>query len=139
MAIPAVNMSYVGQGPAANGEYIAASNESGPASKYLVGYGTATLDGASTSFTANFVDGTVTPFGTWTGSGAGQSFTAAKPAIIDGYRLAAGLSGTADTAAASVTAVVSAVSTTGCTITISGADTNGHTLSFAVEIYPYLS
>lgn len=56
MAISAVNLSYIGAGPTAAGQ-ILASNDPGPLAKVLVGYGTATLDGSSTTFTVNFIDG----------------------------------------------------------------------------------
>lgn len=137
MAIPAVNLSYVGKGPTANGETLA-NNEGGPLGKALVGYGTATLDGAATTFTVNFIDGTKTPFGTWSGPAGNQVLTAAKPALIKIIRVF-DVNGTDDTAAATVTAIVSAVSTTGFTVTLSGADVNAHTLSFVAEIYPSLS
>lgn len=57
MSIPAVNLAYIGLGPTAQGQIIA-SNNSGPLAKQLVGYGTATLDGAATTFTVNYIDGT---------------------------------------------------------------------------------
>lgn len=56
MSIPAVNLTYVGAGPNANGQ-IVADQTSGPKSKELVGYGTATLDGSATTFSVNFIDG----------------------------------------------------------------------------------
>lgn len=137
MAITAVPLKYIGSGPTANGERIA-DITSGPASKILQAYGTATLDGTSTSFTANFVDGTITPFGTWSGVPGNQTLTAAAPALASAWRIVS-VNGTADTAAAATTAVVSAVSTTGLTITISAAGTAAQTLSFMVELVPYLS
>lgn len=137
MAITAVPLKYIGNGPTANGERLA-NITSGPASKVLQAYGTAILDGVATSFTANFVDGTITPFGTWAGVPGNQTLTAAAPALVAAWRIV-NVNGTADTAAAATTATVSAVTTTGFTVTISAAGTAAQTLSFMVEIVPYLS
>lgn len=56
MSISAVNLTYVGQGATAGGQEIA-NYGPGPLAKEVVGYGTATLDGSSTSFVVNFIDG----------------------------------------------------------------------------------
>lgn len=57
MAIPAVNLSYIGQPASPAAGQVFASNDSGPLGKVIVGTGTATLDGALTAFTVNFIDG----------------------------------------------------------------------------------
>ncbi len=62
MAIPAVNLSYIGAGPAATGT-ITSNYQGGPQGKTLLGMGTATLDGAATTFTVNWLDGVQKPFG----------------------------------------------------------------------------
>lgn len=62
MAIPAVNLSYIGQGPTAGG-VITGNNQGGPLGKTLIAMGTATLDGALTTFTVNWLDGVQKPFG----------------------------------------------------------------------------
>ena len=134
MSIPAVNLSYVGQGPTANGQTIA-DQTSGPKSKVLVGYGTATLDGSLTAFTINWVDGSKTPFGAWSGPAGNQALTAAAPFAAFAQRIGA----TGDTAADSTTVQLSDTTTTGATITISAAGSNGHLLSFLVYIIPYSS
>jgi len=137
MSIPAVALSYVGQGPTANGQTIA-DQRSGPIAKTLIGYGTATLDGSATTFVVNFIDGTKTPFGTWSGPAGNQVLSATKPALVAVQRVF-DVNGTDDTAAATITAIVSAITTTGFTVTISGAGTNAQTLSFSAIIVPSLS
>lgn len=62
MAIPAVNLTYLGNGPTASGQ-VTSNLQGGPLGKTLVGIGTATLDGAASTFTVNWVDGTQRPFG----------------------------------------------------------------------------
>ena len=57
MSIPAVNLTYLGQPATPSQGQIIHGNDSGPMGKRLIGYGTATLDGAATTFTVNFVDG----------------------------------------------------------------------------------
>lgn len=56
MAIPAVNTTWLGQSSLAQGQ-IYGNNATGSQNEVLIGGGTAILDGATTSFTANFIDG----------------------------------------------------------------------------------
>jgi len=57
MAIAAVNLSYIGQPSSPAQGQIVNSGLGGPLSEVLVGIGTAILDGSSTSFTLNWIDG----------------------------------------------------------------------------------
>lgn len=59
MAIAAQNATYVNQGPSASGQVLA-PNELSNLENALVGTATFTLDGALTSATLNFIDGTKT-------------------------------------------------------------------------------
>jgi len=59
MAITAVNASYLTQGPAVSGQ-ILANNAKSATETALVYTALVTLDGASTTFTLNFIDGTQT-------------------------------------------------------------------------------
>lgn len=59
MAIAAVNAAYKTQGPTASGQILAGSGLS-EAEVALVYTATVTLDGSSTQFTLNFIDGTKT-------------------------------------------------------------------------------
>lgn len=111
MAISAVNASYRTQGPTASGQ-ILADNSASSSEVALVFTGTAILDGSTTTFTLNFIDGTKT-----------LSFTptAVLLTITGGTQ-----------AAATVAAVnVSAITNTGCTVNIGGAGTSLNTLTFA--------
>ena len=134
MAIAAVNASYVGNGPTGNGQRIA-DQTSGSLAQRLVAFGQFTGDGASTSATLNWVDGTVTPFGTWSGPAGNQTLTAAAPKVSAVSRGA--LSSAADTAASSIVVSLSAVSTTAATVAFSAAPANGALITVVVEIYPY--
>jgi hypothetical protein len=118
MSITAVNAVYEGAGPTATGQILAQSNMAGQASRMLPFTATATLDGSSTSFRINYIDGTAT--------------------ILTPKGIIACASGGPATAAAATVSVSSAVShnaSTGqddyMTITISGADSNGHFLTVA--------
>src|SRR5690348_14220030 len=117
MAISAVNLKYSGQGPSASGQILAQAG-GGDHTRALDAYGTATGDGASTTFVVNFIDGTATlPF---------------TPNGIFASRVVA----STDTAATtiSVAAAGGAVSNTGATLTCSAAPANGALLSFCVRI-----
>lgn len=59
MAISAVNATYLTQGPALSGQVIADSSNASTETA-LAYVATATLDGTSTSFVLNFIDGTNT-------------------------------------------------------------------------------
>ncbi len=57
MAIAAVNLAYLGQPSVAAQGQIVNNGLGGPLSETLTGIGTAILDGSSTSFTLNWIDG----------------------------------------------------------------------------------
>ncbi len=57
MAIAAVNLSYLGQPSSPAQGQIINSGLGGPLAGALVGIGTAVLDGAATTFTLNWIDG----------------------------------------------------------------------------------
>lgn len=59
MAITAVNATYLTQGPSASGQ-ILANNPASDSETALPFITTVTLDGSSTTFTLNFIDGTKT-------------------------------------------------------------------------------
>jgi hypothetical protein len=215
MAIAAVNMSYIGQPSSPAQGQIVNSGLGGPLANALVGIGTATLDGAATTFTLNWIDGTQKIFqrpqvivpvlsvtapatiggvanqAVYSGVGSygqfrvGQSITfagfstaanngaftinalstssiqvtnassvaetnpqasgsvnfgAVLPAIpgssgVTNFRSLVSAANVADTAAGTITALISSVSATGCTVTISAAGSNGQTLSVLVPLY----
>ena len=114
MAISAVNLSYTGNGPTASGQVIA-STETGGLAQDFEGFGTATLDGSATSFTVNFIDGTAT-----------LSFTPSAVLVS--------VCGGTQPAAAVVSAIADAITTTGFTCRLSGAGTNTNTLKIAVRV-----
>lgn len=115
MAIPAVNLSYSGNGPTASGQILGASQTGGPQAQDIEGFGTATLDGAATSFTVNYVDGVATlPF---------------TPSAV-----LVSVCGGSQPAAAVVSAIADAITNTGFTARISGAGTNTNTLKLAVRV-----
>lgn len=58
MAIAAVDVVYSGQGPSASGQVFADGVQPGPGSSNMDFSGTATLDGAATTFAINLVPGT---------------------------------------------------------------------------------
>lgn len=133
MANSTVNLTYVGQGPTVNGQNLA-SQTSGPLAKRLLAYGQTTLDGANSTVPVNWVDGSVTPFGSWSGPAGNQSFTAAVPAAaLEGTKYAA-----TDTATV-VPIGVHSLTTTGCTLVLSGNGSAAQLLSFCIEIYPSLT
>src|SRR5271166_4059689 len=57
MAIPAVNLTYIGQPSPAAAYQIVNNGLGGPLSKTLLGVAQCTLDGASTTFTLGWIDG----------------------------------------------------------------------------------
>lgn len=116
MAISAVNVTYSGQGPSATGQVFADGIQPGNASSNICFSGTATLDGAATTFAANFIDGTQT-----------LSFTPTAVVISRSGK-------STDTAAVSTTVQPSALTNVGFTVTISAAGSNGQLLSFAGQI-----
>ena len=60
MAISTVNLSYIGQPKPAAGGQILSNGTPGPLSRTLVGLATIVLDGATTTGTINYIDGTQT-------------------------------------------------------------------------------
>lgn len=58
MAIAAANMSFDGNGPSATGQILASRSGAGNEARRLIGTATFTGDGASTSATLNYIDGT---------------------------------------------------------------------------------
>jgi hypothetical protein len=222
MAITAVNLQYAGQTPGAiqSQQISSQGGLTGTTAKALYGVGTAVLDGSSTTFTLNWIDGVQTPFKTtvtsqvltaaaavtiggvanqavYSGVGAfgqlrvGQSVTFAgftnsgnngtftvnalttstiqvtnsssvaetNPAgtvTFTPLNIAVGVgvvqpgnganarayfgpfNNVADTAASTTTAIMSAISQTGCTITISAAGSAAQLLSVYAILYPSL-
>lgn len=115
MAIPAVNGTYVNQGPTASGQVLAPNELSALESAYL-GTATFVLDGSLTSATLNFIDGTKT-----------LSFTptAVTAQVIGGTQNAA-----------SPISVVSVVVTdnTKAVVYFSGAGTNANTVKILFSV-----
>ena len=62
--------------------------------------------------------------------------TGAQVASALGIRAIVSKAGVADTAASSITATLSSLTQTGCTLTLSGTGSNGQTLSVFVQLYP---
>lgn len=63
MTITAGSAVFSGNGPASTGQIVAQAGLAGDASRVLYGTATVTGDGASSTFTVNYVDGIVTlPF-----------------------------------------------------------------------------
>lgn len=118
MAIAAVDVVYSGQGPSASGQVLADGVQSGIGSSNMDFSGTATLDGAATTFTINLVPGT---------SGAGTlSFTPSGVIINRVVRAS-------DTGLNSITAQAGGaqnISSSTAGVTLSAAGTSGQTVSF---------
>jgi len=114
MSIPAVSATYLSQGPTADKQILAFSGLSAVELAYI-GTGTATLDGAATSFTLNFIDGT-----------AALTFT---PSAV-----AAMVVGGTQPAASFVSVSTDTITTTGCVVRLSAAGSNANTLKIAFFI-----
>lgn len=111
MAVAAQNATYLTQGPAATGQIIA-NNEKSSTELALVGTATFTLDGATTSATLNFIDGTQTlPF----------TPSAVLATVVGGNQ----------GATAVVTVTTDTITNTGCTVRFSAAGTAAKTLQIA--------
>ena len=111
MAIAAANATYTTNGPTASGQIMVAGGSASVELAYIY-TATVTLDGATTSFTLNFIDGTATlPF----------TPTAVTADIVGGTQPAAAVQGVA----------VDTITATGCTIRLSAAGTNANTLKIA--------
>jgi hypothetical protein len=111
MAITAVNASYRTQGPTGSGQ-ILADNSSSSSEVALVYTGLVTLDGTSTTFTLNFIDGTKT-----------LSFT---PTAVT-----ADVVGGTQVATSTVNVSTTTPTTTGVTVNLSAAGTSGNTILIA--------
>lgn len=111
MSITAVNASYRTQGPTASGQ-ILADNSASASEVALVYTALVTLDGTSTTFTLNFIDGTKT-----------LSFvpTAVTANVVGGTQVAS----------SSISVVTTTPSNTGVTVNLSAAGTLNNTLLLA--------
>lgn len=118
-ASAAVNLSYIGTGPAKSGQVIA-DNEGGAKAKTLYGYGTIVSGSDATTVTVNFIDGTET--------------LPAVPALVSVFRR--GDSG--DSATASIINTIallpSAVDNTKFVVNYPTVTTSGVKLSFGAII-----
>lgn len=112
MSIAAVNASYLTQGPTASGQVLV-NNEASATETALIAIGTVILDGSTTAFAFNFIDGTKT-----------LSFV--PRAVI--VNVVGGTSATIP--AISCTSIAN----TGCTVNLSGAGTNTQTLALVAQI-----
>src|SRR5579859_3358751 len=85
MAIPAVNATYLTQGPSQSGQILAPNEQTGLEIAY-VGTATFVLDGTLTQATLNFIDGTKTLSFTPTGIDAqvvgGTQFAASPVGVV---------------------------------------------------------
>jgi hypothetical protein len=120
MAIPNVNFQVVNQGGGAQGQLYSQGGVSGFQSRSLYLLGTAVLDGASTTFTANFIDGTQKLFQRIVNISAG-SVTA--PATIGGVANQSIISGVGAFGVLSV----------GATVVTSGFSNSGNNGTFTVN------
>lgn len=112
MSIAAVTASYLTAGPTASGQ-ILVNNEASATETALIAIGTVILDGSTTAFSFNFIDGTKTlsfvPRGVIANVVGGTS--AIVPAIT-----------------------ATSIANTGCTLNLSAAGTNTQTLALIVQI-----
>jgi len=115
MAITAVNATYFTQGPTQSGQ-ILADQGSSLAETTLEFFATAILDGTSTSFTLNFIDGTKT-----------LSFTP-RAVVVD-------VVGGTQAATVAPSVASTTPTATGVTITLGAAGTSTNTLTIAGRIY----
>lgn len=115
MAITAVAATYLTQGPTASGQ-ILANGPSSDSENALSFTGTATLDGSTTNFVLNFIDGTKT-----------LSFVPRAVALT--------ITGGTQVAAAVPAIATSTPTNTGVTVYLSAAGTNANTLTFTGLIY----
>ena len=115
MSITAVSAVYDGQGPTKTGQIVAAASEAGASAKMLPFTATAILDGSSTSFHMNYIDGTQ---------------TINSPVGIIAHRCG-GTAAATVYVQSSVTHNASIGQDDYATITISGADTNLNTVLIA--------
>lgn len=115
MSIPAVNATYLAQGPTVDQQILAPNEQSGLRVAYI-GTATFTLDGSTTAVTLNFIDG-----------------TAALPFTPTGL-FAHVIGGTQN--AASPVSVVASIPTNNkvAVLTLSGAGTNANTVKVLFSI-----
>ena len=130
MAIPAQNLTYLTQGPSATGQEFAAS-PTGMLEVALIGTATFVLDGALTSATLNFIDGTSTVlFGPPITSGG-----VLVPFPNNASAVTVQVIGGTQPAAAYISASADTITTTGCTVRFSIAGTNTNTVKLLVTVY----
>lgn len=111
MAIAAQNAKYTSQGPTGSGQILANSALSNNEVQLLY-TATVTLDGSTTSFVVNYIDGTATlPY----------TPTAVTSDIVGGTQVAAAVLGTG----------VGSITATGFTVYLSGAGTAANTITVA--------
>lgn len=122
MAITAQNASYRTQGPTKSGQ-ILANNEGSATEISFLGTATFVLDGASTSATLNFIDGTQT-LQNIVGDTSPVNFTGVMATVIGGTQ----------PAAAFISVSTDTVTSTGCTVRFSIAGTNTNTVTVAFFI-----
>jgi hypothetical protein len=115
MALTIPNPSYATTGPAKTGQVLA-PNENSNREVAFIGRTTIVLDGATTTGTINFIDGTQTVFATGNSSGT----TAAPVSVV------ANIVGGTQTAYLGI--VTGTPTTTGFPFTLSGTGTNTDTI-----------
>jgi|SRR5882672_1042069 len=122
MAITAQNGVYLTAGPAKSGQILANNEATGTEVSYA---GTATfiLDGASTSATLNFIDGTQT-----------VQFAAGLASAVNASGVAAMVVGGTQPAAAFISVSTDTITATGCTVRFSIAGTAANTVKIAFFI-----
>lgn len=120
MSIPAVNCTLLKQGGAAQGQVYSQGGISGFQSGTVLLQGTAVLDGSSTTFTANFIDGTQKLFQRTVNISAGN---VTAPATIGGVANQSIISGVGAFGALTV----------GQSVTTSGFSNSGNNGTFTVN------
>jgi hypothetical protein len=115
VALTITNPTYATQGPTKSGQVLA-NNEQSALETAFIGRSTVTLDGATTTGTINFIDGTQTIFATGNSSGS----TVAPVSVV-----ASIVGGTQTTALGIVTGTPT---TTGFPFALSAAGTNANTI-----------
>jgi hypothetical protein len=122
MSITAVNLKYIGPpGSTAAPGQIYNSTAPGPLGKEIIGYGTAVLDGSSTSFTVNFIDGVQ------------ELFQLPVTIALNSATLAATVNGVANQTIYQGVGAMSAL-TVGQSVTIAGFANSGNNGTFTVNV-----
>ena len=130
MAVPAQNLVLTGssQIPVGQGTVLAYGGSDHQEVAYK-GTATFTLDGATTSATLNWVDGTQGLFFSSSAVAPGATVTFVAPSAV-----IVSVTGGNQGATAVVSVVADTITTTGCTIRFSAAGTNTKTLQIAVIV-----